>query len=71
MTKPAYKRQSASAAPEAEQLDLLSLIPEDDQPEVVAIPVVEVTAGVEVSDEDDAISDSAGSGLFVDILEKG
>lgn len=71
MTKPAYKRPSASAAPDAESPDPLLQILGDDQPEVAAVPVVEVVAGVEVSDEDDAISDSAGSGLFVDILEKG
>ena len=71
MTKPAYKRPSASTAPDAESPDLLSQIPGGDQPEVAAIPAEKVTAGVEVSDEDDAISDSTGSGLFVDILEEG
>ena len=71
MAKPAYKRPSASTAPDAESPDPLSQILGNEQPDVAAVPGVDIAAGVEVSDEDAAIADSAGSGLFVDILEKG
>lgn len=71
MTKPPYKHQFVSPTPEEEPPTPLSQVLGDDEPEAAPAPAEEPAAAAAMSDEDGDISDRAGNGLFVDVVEEG